>query len=244
MYRNEHTIRQTLSVSAEPTSVPGVFVYLCVLHDQEARTKEEWSGLCLEGNFPSPKLHRPTARTGEGEWFLVDKELLKEISTWGWGGQEDDYACWNTFIETNPYVDVVAPTSDSMQLVLVDTSAHMVFDGNLQPLPVAQRVDYVSWGFDNRTYDLDKAFDILKDNPHVSGLQRSRIPHYNQDAGRDETLSFTWTPDAETYRRAWECCKTLSTEYPSTRFAEATFKLDLFGLRAGGAAKGNTYFGG
>jgi hypothetical protein len=240
----QYPIGQTLTVFTTPTSVPELLAYRCQLEDHSDGSVKVWEDFCRVGGEPTPKDQTPRALSTkpEGYWALVSDALLSDMARWGWTGEDDDYAHWKALVSETPYTDLTTSTSD-MALVLVEHSSHMFFDAELQPLPVAQRVSYLGWNFDNHAYDLDKAFPILAERPDVKDLSRDRIPSYNCDEERTETLNFWWTPSVEDYRRVWAECLNTTERHPSVRWAEAAFTVDVFGLRAAGAARSDSYYG-
>lgn len=70
------------------------------------------------------------------------------------------------------------------------------------------------------------------------------IPYYNAERGRSTCLYFVWKPTREQYSKVWEAAKVVTRKggYPSTEMHRCIFELDMLGLRAGGAAKYDSYY--
>jgi hypothetical protein len=234
-----HEIRQTLTVELAPAGIEGVLAYTC--KKEEGPKTEEWEGFCNVGDEPNPKNLHPWARDESHRvWHVIPQPLLDHLARWGWEGETGDFLCWKTMGSDHFFFD--APHHP---LVLVDQDCHMLFDAFKQPLPVGMRADYIEWQFDDATYDLDNAMRHLRSHPHVKDLSRERIPSYNADDGRTESMSFTWCPDIETYRKAWAQCLVYADGFPSpislrrsaTKFPRAVRDLDLLGLKVAGCTK-------
>lgn len=161
-------------------------------------------------------------------------------------------------------------------LVIMDTSSHMLFDRHGDVLPVGIMFEYISHGMvTNASYDLTKAAELLlaRDDVDVWAHQGSwkndriaytnghsrkegvklaetveeaifAIPSYNADRARNRCLYFIWKPTREQYSQVWEAAKAATRKggYPSTAMHQMIFELDMLGLRAGGAAKYDTYW--
>lgn len=131
-------------------------------------------------------------------------------------------------------------------------SSHRLFDVEGRPLPVGMHFSYIDGRFDNGTYDLNKALEILRKRDDIRFIAEdrwqkageiNRIPGYNAERGRDQCIAFMWMPSVEDYRRMVAKCEEYGHQYPSVMRYQAMFDLDIFGLRAGGAAKFNDFYG-
>lgn len=229
-----YNVSTQFSISTKP--LPGGFL---AFRTVKTTTREgvEPSVMVWEGvadHEPTPEDPCPHS---DG-FVLVPQNTLDTLAQKGWSYYEDKKEHWvfpSGVCET-PY------SSDLSTLVLVrvDGGAHMVFDEQDQPFPVAVFCDYIEWCIDNEHYDLDKAQEVLSKRDDIQGLTRKDIPFFNASEKRSKTLEFTWTPSIEAYRQAWKVCQELSTGYPSCRFPQAVGKLDLWGLVKAGAAKART----
>lgn len=186
------------------------------------------------------------------EWgaILATPEFLTLVREYGWGSDEFYRAC--EALTKTPYTRFVEGSATAQDIVFFEGSSHQLFDVNEQPLPVAMRFSYIDGRFDNATYHLDKALEILRkrDDIRFEAEDRwqkpgeiNRIPSYNADRGRNQCIQFVWMPKVEDYRRMVAKCHEIGGKYPSTNRFQAVFDLDIFGLRAGGATKSSDYYG-
>jgi hypothetical protein len=119
------------------------------------------------------------------------------------------------------------------------------------------RGSYMEGHFDDAHYDLDKAIAHLSQHPRVRPakversyvrqpaepkLQRHPIPYYAAERLRSYDLNFDWTPTQE---EAVAIVEHVSQSRGKMRCSawQATFDLDLLGLRAAGAALYQDYSG-
>lgn len=182
---------------------------------------------------------------------LGDKELVDAMRTHGY---LDDgfHKTLRTYID-GPYTRWAAGGYTIEDIILFEGGAHMVRDWQGVPLPCAILFNYIDAHMHNGSYDLAKALEILKARTDVRfyGADRwqedgeiLRIPGYNQSAGRTEHLSFVWMPSREDYLKMWERAKTYGNRtHASCDRHRAIFDEDLLGLRAGGAALFNDFYG-
>jgi hypothetical protein len=186
------------------------------------------------------------------EWgaILATPEFLTLVREQGWGSSEFYRAC--EALTKTPYTRFVEGSAKAEDIVFVEGSSHRLFDVNEQPIPVAMQFSYINGRFDNATYHLDKALKILRkrDDIRFEAEDRwqkpgeiNRIPSYNAVRGRSECIQFVWMPKAEDYRRMVARCNEIGGQHPSTNRYHAVFDLDIFGLRAGGAAKFSEFYG-
>lgn len=174
-------------------------------------------------------------------WPLLTKAQIEELARYGWAGKKNDFDSWDHLCET-PFDDI---DKEEFRLINVNQNCDMLFDEKNLALPVGSFVDYILWHMDNTVYNLRLAHKHLKTHPHVYDLSDvEEILYYNQGEKRKKCISFIWSPDVETYRKAWETCLEMDTKYPSTKFPKAVFHLDLLGLRKIGAAKSEDFYGG
>ncbi len=236
--KKTYTIGQTLEVEDMSIGVEGPRAYRATLTDNQSGEVESWEGICPPEDLPTPKAMHP-----EGlPWYLVPPEALEEVRLHGLAGEDDNYGIWEGASET-PYTDLKDPDCSLFySLVRMDHGDHLLFDRENRPLPVARHCDYSPGYFDNAHYDLTKAMAHLEKLDCVKDLTRERIPSYNAGGGRNETLSFRFTPDVDMYRAAIK----RGQEIPgrSIEFFQAIFDLDLLGLRECGAALHDEFYPG
>jgi hypothetical protein len=164
---------------------------------------------------------------------------------------------------TDPYKgltvhDPLTALENGEEIVFVEQHgyAHELYDIDGEPLPVCLAFDYINGGFANDRYDLRRAAEILlkrsdvtlspnagersyrrDEDPKDPATYVGDIPYYNKGRGRSQCLSFQWHPTVEDYR------KVFAAQQPG-RWSDkrrACFDVDIFGLRAGGAAKFSDY---
>ena len=142
---------------------------------------------------------------------------------------------------------------DELVFIEMFSAGHLAFTLDGAPLPVCKPFDYTMAQFDNRSYDLAKAVSILEARSDVRLYPPDRhsknlvtgIPHYNADGERTHQIAFFWYPEVEDYRRVIAEAQNYNRGTPNTfDIHRACFELDLFGLRAGGAARFDNYYGG
>lgn len=179
------------------------------------------------------------------------KSFLEEVRDFGWHRD----SIYELIDEAAKYplakYELGCVTPDD--IVFIENSSHHMYDSKMQPLPVAMRFGYIQGLMDNTRYDLEKALTILKARADVRFENEDRwvddpasilsIPGYNCDGKRNRYISFTWTPEVDDYRAMIARTLVIGGKYPSTNKHQAAFEIDVFGLRAGGAAKYDTYYG-
>jgi hypothetical protein len=119
--------------------------------------------------------------------------------------------------------------------------AHMAFDLDGNPLPVAVYFDYIGAGINAPEYDLAEVAKVLEARDDIEFVPPRRvwdrlyrkatdhtrhivtIPHYNSDAGHS-TLQFVWAPDAVTY------AKVLKNAKSSSSMSRVAMSMDVFGV--------------
>lgn len=69
------------------------------------------------------------------------------------------------------------------------------------------------------------------------------IPYYNAELGKDKTVIFEWYPKQEDYNKVFKDIKSRNPKYlTSDQIWQSIFKLDILGLRSGGAALFENYY--
>jgi hypothetical protein len=187
------------------------------------------------------------------EFDLVSSKTLEGLRSRGWHYGQEERLEW---VLSDPF-DVVSSGADC-HVVKFLHDCHMLEDSAGAKLPVGIHFGYIEARMDNCTYDLDKAVAILKKNPNIEftyarpgsgGIYGEppdpiqRMPYYQQSPA-SYYLSFWWAPPADDYCKMWEKCVSFGGEYPSTHKERAVWELDLLGLRKGGAAKFDDFYGG
>jgi hypothetical protein len=165
-----------------------------------------------------------------------------------------------------PYTAFVNGEVTADDVVCFKGCAHMLFDADLNPLPVGIYMDYIDARLNNKMYDLKKASQILRArtdiqfmndrgdriNPNKTSVVFD-IPYYNRESDRNRCMYLIWTPSPEDMKALWQKCKELRPTkkirrgdvvdtMPSVERHRAIFELDLLGLRAGGAALCSDYY--
>lgn len=122
--------------------------------------------------------------------------------------------------------------------VLYDSYYDYYYDVNLEIFPQIKSFNYFEQ-FDNANYNLNLAKEILLQRTDIINLEITNIPYYNADKKRFKSLEFMWKPSKEDYLKIINLRNSSKKQY-----SEAVFELDLLGLRAAGAAKYDSYYGG
>lgn len=145
--------------------------------------------------------------------------------------------------------DYIVAGGDLARIVCINTSDHSVWriDGTMFPTPIT--FDYISAKMNSNTYDIPRALEILMKRNDVIFLDDhneiatepsvKRVPYYNSDCGHS-CLAFLWKPTQEQADRIYAESK--KGGFGSRRF-QLVFDEDMLGLRAGGAALFDDYYG-
>lgn len=138
---------------------------------------------------------------------------------------------------------------ETLRMVRFDYSGNMLFDDQDNVLPIGLYYDYMNGNMRNGAYDLPKALEIINTLADIHVLNKDNaplsikaVPYYNVSPGCSSFIEFVYGPTQEQMTAIWEKARSMSKTYPSTMLREAAFELDTLGLRAGGAAKYNTYY--
>lgn len=250
-YKSSSTIQHTETLHTLPVQgnvLAYKLVLLQTLLEQTGRKKKLSSpssrqGLTTKSNVSKYRSGKPGLESGLS---LVTDATLEGMRRRGWSYEPPDGERYAWTIE-KPYDHI--ESGGTGNLVRFKQDAHMLYDASNKVLPVGMYFEYISAYMDNRSYDLKRAVEILKDNPNVD-LETARwsdeyiddIPHYNSESNRNRCISFWWAPTQKEYQQMWKKCKEIGSKYPSTNRYQAVFELDLLGLRAGGAAKHETFY--
>ena len=184
------------------------------------------------------------ATTGQQAGFAVLEEILAAEQKTN-GGVFDQCVA-------NPHIA-------AQSLVRIDYGAHLLFDHADRILPVAILFDYINSGISESEWNLSSVARHLLQRPDVLVLKNRarrwtsvpvldeedrrartageaimRIPSYNSEPGRTNSVEFIWQPTVEDFRRVWNVCNAGKVSYPSTKIHQKVMELDILGLRAAG----------
>lgn len=137
---------------------------------------------------------------------------------------------------------------ETLRMVRLDYASHMLFDDEGNVLPTGLYYDYMHGNMRNGAYDLKKVIAVLNTLSDVyvkegKELSIESVPYYNVSAGCGTFLTFVYAPTQDQMTAIWKKAQAMHKLYPSTVLHQAAFELDTLGLRATGAALGNTYYG-
>lgn len=224
-------IKKTLAVNHVPFN-DELVAYRCELTDeQDSANKQVWEGITEKDNLPSQENQMPSTRYG----CVLKKDAIEKARIYGWSSFSGNFEMTDN-ISDQPFTNL---DNENYERILLKHDCHMLFDASGKVLPVAKHLDYMSGYINNSKYDLKIALEHLKKHPHVRFKNDTDeildIPYYNAEKHKSKYLDFMWTPDQETYARAWDLCKKSKVKYPSTYIVEAMYDLDLLGLTECGA---------
>lgn len=238
----EYKIRKYVGVEYSKLPCRGIYVYRVTTKTIEKfETTHVVEGICKYKDLDTLKDKIPKC-----EWVLVPPSLLKEIQRYGYLGNYSEkragVSVWDNISDT-PFTAFTK--RENKELIRRDWASNMVFDKDNEALPMAIDFDYIEAQMHEKSYDLAQAIEILSKREDIKDLSGIlEIPHYNTERGKRQYINFTWVPSIKDYQCAWELCKKLDKEFPSTVFLYAIFELDLLGLRRGGAARFGDFYGG
>jgi len=186
---------------------------------------------------------------GGNDFELVTPKIMEGLRRRGWNYGQEERLEWAL---PHPF-DAVRSGKEGKDFHIVKflNDCHMMEDSAGKKLPVGMHFDYIDANMNNKSYDLEKAVEILNKNPNIDFLYDQykpddpiqAIPHYNVSEGSSRYLGFWWAPTVKEYRRLWKKCLSIGGNYPSTNRYRAVFELDLLGLRKGKAAKFKSFYG-
>lgn len=136
---------------------------------------------------------------------------------------------------------------EKLRMINIDYASHMLFDDEGRVMPTGFYYDYMRGNMRNGAYDLDKVVELLqgKDHVHVPGskaLAVEPVPYYNISSGCTRSLQCVLAPTQEQMQAIWEKAKALNKRAPSVELHRAAFELDIWGLRAAGAARFKQFY--
>lgn len=199
------------------------------------------------------------------EWLgYMCNGRLAALRDWGfqramWG---DDNLSVDAFIEeeSRPFEAYAEGRATEENLVVVRNSSHQVFGIDDAIKPTAMHADYIKARFSNDCYDVEALALLLlarddvvifadtgrNEGPKIAETVDeaiSRIPYYNASDFQSHYVRCLWRPSREQMQAMWERAQEIDTKYPSTKMWEAAFDLDCLGLRKGGAALFDEFWG-
>ncbi len=149
----------------------------------------------------------------------------------------------------NEFFDYIVGGGDLSRIVYIKSYDNSVWrlDGTMFPTPIA--FDYIAANMNSNSYDIPRALEILKLRDDIVFLDDERavttkpsvlcIPYYNSDCGHS-SLSFLWKPTQEQADRIYA---ESDQGGGSSRMFGLVFDEDMLGLRAGGAALFDDFYG-
>lgn len=188
---------------------------------------------------------------GVNHGFAVfSDDSLKTINDFGYAGLYENR--FEEFDASPTHYDYIVGGGDPTNIVRFETHDHSFWDINDEIIPTGIHFDYICANMVDRVYDIRKAIDILIARDDVRLVEASdynrktlaeriiqkpdnaaqQVPYYNSDAGYS-CLEFFWTPSKE---------QATILQKARNKF-ETVFNNDWLGLRAGGAAKYDTFWG-
>ena len=218
----------------------------CLNQIIEGFTSKEGLNQFLDGDRET----LPRYESGDGVpvvIHMVSERHLDLCRTHGWidGDAEKFHAGWS---EIDAPLTALEQGASLRNVVGLGYGSNMVFElPSKKALPCAILFGDLEANMHNRAYDLEKAVAILQARDDIRFVRASdpepiyQIPHYNAGQVRTRALTFVWEANAEDYQRMWIWCLENRPDHPSTAMRRAAFELDIFGLRAGGAAKYTTW---
>ena len=152
--------------------------------------------------------------------------------------------------EKRPFDAVVEGRLGVEDVYWVDGGDHTIKDRKGRLVPVVQNGDYIHGRFRDGCYDLFKVVKLLGADSRVVAahnsyrkdcpLEVSHVPSYNAERGCHFQVEFLFCPTEEDMLKLEAASAGRSV---ASEFWEIAFEIDLLGLRAGGAAYFDTYYG-
>jgi len=129
------------------------------------------------------------------------------------------------------------------RVLWMDRSTLLLYPvGSDMPIPTPLYLSYLNHGPDNRTFDLDKAYNILSKNPWVSELSREYVPDYNRHDGLEEEIKCDVLLPQDVWDKLVKKCMKMDPKFWSCRLPEHLcykpyLRTDLLGLKPAYAEK-------
>lgn len=124
------------------------------------------------------------------------------------------------------------------QLIHDDRSAHMIFDADMNVLPIALEFGYIEGDIRDGRYDLVKLINHLNTRVGVhpvegdSAIELLDVPYYNVSQGCSQYCRFIFSPTKDEMQLIWSKAQQISRNYPSCYLVDAVIQLDLLGIEA------------
>ena len=178
-------------------------------------------------------------------WRLVAPETIKKLKS-GCTWELLDELCR----EKRPFDAVTEGRLGAEDVYWVSAGDCGIKDRKGRLVPVAQHGDYMHGHFKDGSYDLFEVVKLLNADSRVVAarnsqrkdcpLEVSHVPSYNAGRGCHFQVEFLFCPTEEDMLKleAASAGRGVASE-----FWEIAFEIDLLGLRAGGAAYCDTYYG-
>jgi len=190
-------------------------------------------------------------------------DLLRDV---GWTSPSStvDSAKYESAVCNKPFTALM----NGEDVLFIGTSYYnnsvQLLDGT--PVPVCHVFEYIGARINNAAYDLDRLVAILRKRKDIA-LEKSAygkdqytfpIPGYNVSRYSNMQAQFRWRPEAEDWLKVIAKARTYTSrlgaaskegapkplgEVGSEDIYRACFDLDIFGLRAGGAALYDDFYG-
>jgi hypothetical protein len=207
-----------------------------------------------------------TVSVKRGRWnseiIAVKPEVLTQLQRSGWPGSNEESKSYLEGLVEDPLTAM--KNGEPVEILVLHNAWNQASDINGEPLPVALYFYYISGGFTEGRYDLLKAAKILMKRkdvtlvPHGGEDRRygrkepdapedpetyiGNIPYYNSEPGHSRCIAFHWHPTVKDYRKVYAQAALTEPEPGTDALMKACFDLDIFKLRAGGAAYFDDYW--
>ena len=192
------------------------------------------------------------------QFQIYSKRLKEYIRQHGYHDTIKNLSKQNDLIRYDVFTAFSQGEATLDDLVMNNFSGYYFSDYNGNALPQALICDYMNGHFDDAHYNLDKAAahlltrpDILVQKHQMSHHEEYKwqpakdvneaitaIPFYNRHSTKYSQIVFRWMPSAADYAKVIDPKRVWDT----TAIFKKIFELDLFGLRAAGAALYNSYY--
>ena len=171
--------------------------------------------------------------------------FIEDVRTMGYPAAVDVHAKAFEAAGTNYLTRL--ESGEKLRMINIDYASNMLFDDEGRVMPIGFYYDYMRGNMRNGAYDLNKVVDLLKGKDHVHVFKNKElaiesVPYYNASSGCTSSLKFVLAPTQEQMEAIWEKAKKLNKRAPSVELHRAAFDLDIWGLRAAGAARFDEFY--
>lgn len=177
--------------------------------------KKEWKNL-LKDTQPVDAFHK----TKKYEIFSNEAILFL---------QKEGYTNKFETLHSNPILNPENWRELENQMIYFENASNLFYSIDGLLFPIAHIQNYLG-GICNDQYDLDKVKEImstLKEQGLILSFSEEKIPYYNADKHRNNSIRFSWTLSKEDYNSFFNELKK-TERYPSVRFKEAWRTLSWF----------------